>query len=240
MTALYDTEITHVRRAPLANRFTYTSRSWLVDLDDLPALPVGLRWLARFEARDHLGDAAATIRANADAFLRRNGIDEPVGRIVMLANARGMGHAFNPLSVFWAYDEADTVIAAIAEVHNTYGDRHAYLLQPGADGRVDTRLGKKLYVSPFNPVDGEYRMTVSEPDERVSVSIRLDRAGNTPFVATLNGRRRTSGGSLRLAILAATTSLKVTTLIRWQGVRLYLRGLRVEPRPVHARQEGVG
>lgn len=238
MAALYDCEITHVRREPVANRFTYRSPSWLVDLDEVPSLPVGLRWLARFDARDHFG-TETTIRGGVDAFLASRDIEVPTGRVLMLANARSFGHVFNPLSVFWVYDVTGALAAVVAEVHNTYGDRHAYLLRPGADGRLDSRLAKQLYVSPFNPVDGEYRISISEPTDRVSVSIRLDRPGHTPFVATLNGTRRTSGRHLSLALRAATTSIRVTTLIRWQGVRLYLRGLRVEPRPVHARQEGV-
>lgn len=236
---VYDTVIAHARTAPIANRFRYTSRSWLVDLDDLPTLPLGLRWLGRFDARDHIGNPDRSIRDNVAAFLAGHGIDVGGGTLLMLANSRAFGRAFNPISIHWAYSPAGELLAVIAEVHNTYGDRHAYLLLPDTDGQVVSDVDKELYVSPFNPVDGEYRIAVSEPDNRVSVSIRLDRPGNIPFVATLNGTRRTSGSALGLALRAATTSIAVTTLIRWQGVRLYLRGLRIEPRPVHARQEGV-
>ena len=94
---IYDVAIRHTRRAPIRHGFTYRSHSWLVDLDELP--DHGL--LARFEARDHLGDPTATIRANVDNFLATLGIDLGGGRIRMLANPRVFGYSFNPISVYW-------------------------------------------------------------------------------------------------------------------------------------------
>jgi uncharacterized protein len=235
----FDTVITHVRQAPLTSKFRYSSRSWLVDLDNLPRLPRGLRWLGGFEARDHLGDPSASLRDNVTRFLAHEGIDVAGGRLMMLANSRALGRAFNPISIHWCYAADGTLAAVIAEVHNTYGDRHAYLLRPDGENRVDAQLDKAMYVSPFNPVDGRYRISVSAPEDRVSVSVRLDRDGQPPFVATLTGERRPSRGVLASAVGSAATSLRVSTLIRWQGIRLFVRGLRVEPRPIHPQQEGV-
>jgi DUF1365 family protein len=161
------------------------------------------------------------------------------GRVVMLANARAFGHAFNPISIHWCYDAADVLVAVVAEVHNTYGDRHAYVLRPGPDGRVDERLDKAMYVSPFNAVNGVYRIAVSEPERRVSVSVTLEREGQPPFVATLQGTRRPPRSLVATAVGTAATSARVSTLIRWQGIRLFRRGLRLEPRPIHPAQEAV-
>src|SRR3954468_7330198 len=112
---LYDIEIRHVRAAPLRHDVGYRTHWWLVDLDDLPALP----GLVSFDARDHLGDPAGTIRGNVDALLAAHGVDRPA-RVTMLASARSAGYVFNPLSVFWAHDAAGEVTAMVAEVHNTY------------------------------------------------------------------------------------------------------------------------
>jgi hypothetical protein len=235
----YRTTISHARTAPLTNRFRYRSESWLVDLDALPQLPRGLRWLAAFESRDHLGDAGEELRDNLARLLKTHDIDVAGGRILMLANARALGHAFNPISIHWCYDASDALVAVVAEVHNTYGDRHAYVLRPNPDGSVDQVLDKAMYVSPFNPVSGEYRITVSAPSERVAVAVTLTRDGHPPFSATLRGTRRANRTLTTAAIATAATSVRVSALIRWQGVRLYLRGLRIEPRPAHARQEAV-
>jgi uncharacterized protein len=235
----YDCVITHERRGPVRNRFRYRTRAWLVDLDRPPRLSTGLAFLMSFEARDHLGPADGSLRSNVDAFLAAHDIDLAGGRVLMLANARAFGHVFNPISLHWCYRADGTLAAVIAEVHNTYGDRHAYLLHPGADGRVDERVAKQMYVSPFNPLDGSYRIRVSTPANRVSVSVTLDRVGQPALCATMHGRTRPSRGVLAAAVSSATTSLRVSTLIRWQGVRLVARGLRVERRPVHPIQQAV-
>jgi uncharacterized protein len=223
----------------MRNRFRYRAGAWLVDLDQVPQLPRGLRWLARFDAKDHLGEASESLRDNLTALLASHDLDVTGGRIVMLASARALGHVFNPISVHWCYGADDALVAVVAEVHNTYGDRHAYLLRPDADGRVDEVLDKAMYVSPFNPVDGQYRIAVSPPAERVSVSVTLTRSGQPAFVATLQGTRRPSRHLVTAAITTAATSVRVSTLIRYQGARLFLRGLRVEPRPIHPQQEAV-
>ena len=67
---IYEVTISHARSAPLRNVFRYRSYLWLVDLDHLPRVP----WLARFRARDHLGDPRASIRANLDRFLAARGV----------------------------------------------------------------------------------------------------------------------------------------------------------------------
>ncbi|MBV9486760.1 MAG: DUF1365 family protein, partial [Frankiaceae bacterium] len=88
-------------------------------------------------------------------------------------------------------------------------------------------------------VDGSYRITITPPEQRVSVAVTLTRDGQPPFTASLLGERREPASIARASIASATTSLRVTTLIRWQGIRLFLRGLKVQPRPVHVRQEAV-
>ena len=99
--ALNDAEVAHSRRERIDYAFKHRVFLWLVDLDELPALPRWLRPFARFEARDHLGVPSRTIRQNLDAFLALHGVDLHGGRVLMLANARSLGHVFNPLTVFW-------------------------------------------------------------------------------------------------------------------------------------------
>jgi hypothetical protein len=238
--ATYDGVTVHARTAPLANRFSYTTRPWLVDLNALPRLPRALTWLMRFDAADHLGDPAATIRANIDTFLATEGIDLTGGRVLMLANARALGRVENPISVHWCYDAGDSLAAVIAEVHNTYGDRHAYLQRPDDGGHsVMQHVDKQMYVSPFNPVAGTYRISVSAPGDRISVAVTLERDDQAPFVATLQATRRPRRHPLAEALGTAAGSWRTSALIRWQGIRLFLRGLRIEPRPVHPSQKAV-
>lgn len=237
--AIYRTSIRHVRRDPLANAFTYRSYSWYVDLDDLPRLPWWLRPLAAFHAKDHLGDPTASIRANVDRFLAVNGLEPDGGKVTMLANARVLGQVFNPISLFWCRGADGGLRAVIAEVHNTYGERHCYLLHTGDTGRA--RADKEFYVSPFNEVDGSYRMTLPEPGGRLALAVVLERAGRKPFTATMTGVRSsvTPRSILAAALAVPLAPLRVVVQIHWQGIRLWARGLPVIKRPHHPSQEAV-
>jgi uncharacterized protein len=238
-TRIYATSISHARSEPVGHRFRHRSHTWLVDLDDLPALGL-LGPLARFEARDHLGSPDRTLRENLDSFLATEGIDLHGGRVLMLAMPRVLGTVFNPISVFWCHDgRADGGLeCVVVEVHNTYGDRHAYLVHPDAEGHAV--VDKALYVSPFNDVSGRYRLTVPQPGKWVRVQVVLERPGRPPFVAGLKGRALpvTRRSVLRLALTQPLEPLAVSVRIRWHGIRLWLRRLPVQPRPAH-HQEAV-
>lgn len=232
---IYECRIWHARLAPVRNAFSYRTYLWLVDIDNLPAP----RPLAAFEARDHLGDPARGIRANVDAFLREQGIDLAGGQVLMLAHARTLGYVFNPLTLFWCHHADGTPACVIAEVHNTYGQRHAYLLRTDDRGRA--RAAKEFYVSPYYPVDGEYRMSLPCPGARLALSVRLDRPDGTRFAAGVRGTgaHAAGGALLRAAIRHPWAPAMVSARIRWQGAALYLRGLRPVPRPPHIPQKGV-
>jgi DUF1365 family protein len=237
--ALYECAIRHVRAAPLRNAFTYQTYQWLVDLDELPALPRWLRPLARFRPADHLGDPRRSIRENVDCYLAGRGIDLGGGRITMLTHARVLGYVFNPLTVYWCHDAGGELACVIAEVHNTYRQRHCYLLRTDDRGRAE--VAKEFYVSPFYPVDGRYQMSLPEPGERLSLTIALHRDGEPPFIASVRGRRRAAApaGLLVAAARHPWSTAAVTARIHAQGMKLYARGLPVAHRPRHCPQEGV-
>jgi uncharacterized protein len=227
---IYECRISHARTVPLRNVFRYATYLWLVDLDDLPRP----RLLAAFRARDHLGDPRRGLRENLDRFLAARGVGRP-HTVRMLAHARVLGHVFNPLTVYWCRRADGTLACVVAEVHNTYGQRHAYLLRPDDRGRAEAR--KELYVSPFYPVDGRYRMSLPEPGDRLALSVVLSRPDGAVFAASVRGRPCPS--LLGAVVRHPWSTAAVSARIRWQGVRLYLRGLRVVPRPAHLPQEGV-
>lgn len=230
--AVYECQIRHVRRGAVANDFTYCSYLWLVDLDDLPRMPAPLRLLADFRPGDHFTGSHRTIRAGLEGFLAENGVALGGGRVLMLTAARVLGYVFNPLTVYWCHDVDDQPLCVVAEVHNTYGGRHAYLLFPDEYGRAD--VAKDFYVSPFLPIEGgTYRMRVPEPGERLSLAIQLDLPGAPPFVAGVHGVRHAASIStlLRMAARHPLAPLAVAARIRRQGVALFLRGLPVVPRP---------
>ena len=234
----FETTIRHTRRTPFTRTFESSSTFWLVDLDELPDHGS----LARFEARDHLGSPDRSLRRNVEAFLAEHlvtlGDGDRPGTILMAAQPRSLGYAFNPISVFWCFDDHGRQAGVVVEVHNTYGDRHAYLVHPDEQGRA--RTDKAMYVSPFHGVDGTYDIAVPIPTDRLHIAVTLrehdlDRPGgpSAPFSASLTGTR--TDIPLRRTLGAA---LRGSLQIRAHGIWLWARRLPIRPRPRH-RQEGV-
>lgn len=229
-TGVYRTTISHTRRGPLRNRFVHRSHWQVVDLDRLPDHgPLG-----RFEARDHLGDPELSIRENLAAFLKRHDIDLADARVLMAAQPRALGFSFNPISVYWCTAASGEPLATVVEVHNTYGDRHAYLVHP--DERHRAQVAKAMYVSPFHGVDGHYELTVPPPDGRLRVAVRLTTEDGTVFDASVRGSR--VEGRFGDTIRSAPAAILGAVWIRIHGVALWLRRLPVHRRPLH-HQEGV-
>jgi DUF1365 family protein len=218
VTAVYDTTVHHTRRSPLRHSFTYRSRSWLVDLDALPR--------KGFEARDHVGDPDRSLRENVDALLAAQGL--ACTQVLMLASPRRLGHVFNPLSVHWCLDADGRLVATVAEVHNTYGGKHAYVLPAGTDA-----VDKAFYVSPFHEVDGRYELDLPRPDAFVRLTVTYHRAGAEPFVASVRGTRL-DRHRVDLRDLLATRL--VALRIRRQGLRLWSRRLPVVPRSLQPQE----
>jgi len=230
--ALYPCHISHVRTAGPRRAFTYRSYLWLVDLDRPPAIPRLWRPLAGFRVKDHLGRAdAPSIRSNVDGYLADHGIDLDGGRVLMLASAATFGYVFNPLSVFWCFDAEGAIVAVLAEVHNTYHQRHVYLLHPDQSGRASAR--KDFYVSPFLPMRGTYRMRLPEPGPSLRLDVTLVIDGSPLLAASVRGKRRpiTLGRLAAYSIRFPLVPARVSLLIRWQGIRLLARRVPLTPRP---------
>jgi DUF1365 family protein len=237
--ALYDAEVTHSRRERVSRTFRHRIYLWLVDLDALPVLPRWLRPFGRFEAADHLGGPERSIRQNVDAWLATQGVDLAGGRVVMLANARSLGYVFNPITLYWCSLPDGRPECVVAEVHNTYGERHCYLLRPDPKGWAKT--DKEFYVSPFLDLGGGYEMRVSRPGKDLAVTVLLRQHGETVFAVGLRGRRHPATRRHVVATLLRDPfgSYRISVLIRLHGISLWLRRMPVLPRTPHVPQKGI-
>ncbi|MDL9935410.1 DUF1365 domain-containing protein [Gordonia sp. ABSL1-1] len=239
--SLVPTRIVHTRTGPVRHSFAYRSQSWFVDVEELPRLPRMLAPFARFRGDDHFPEPPTpdqSLRQRLDDHLVGAGVTPPAGRVTALLSPRVAGYVFNPLSVFWCHDADERLCLIVAEVHNTYGGRHCYLLTPDRDGRAHT--DKRFYVSPFNDVSGRYDLSLPEPgaDGRVALSVTLRRDDEQPFVATLRGRtvQASTGAVARAQLRTPLAPLLVAGRIRLQGIRLWLRRLPIHPRPENPRR----
>jgi DUF1365 family protein len=238
-------ETFHGRKGAVTNAFRYGVDYLLLDPETAtgPSLfSRNARNLTSLHDRDHggapgQGRGAAWVRD----VLAAHGLPG-AARILLLAQPRVLGHVFNPVSFWLCHDAAGQLRVVIAEVTNTYGDRHSYLchrpdLEPLT--REDTVLATKIFhVSPFQPVEGGYAFRFDIRDDRIGIWIDYT-AGNGGLIATLTGPRRrlTNGGILRACLRRPFGSRRVLALIHWQAVKLYWKGARFRARPLPPAEE---
>ena len=114
-------------------------------------------------------------------------------RVLLLAQPRVLGHVFNPVSFWLCHDAAGALRVVIAEVTNTFGDRHSYLCHREDRGvltREDTVAAHKImHVSPFQPVEGGYTFRFDIREDRIGIWIDYTN-GAGGLIATLVGTRR--------------------------------------------------
>ena len=244
--AIFQCQLTHSRLQGVPHSFRYTVYLWLVDVDDLPRLPRPLTSLARFDPRDHLGIPGRPLRANLDGYLAANNIALDGGRILTLAQPRGLGYAFDPVTFFDRYRADESPACVIAEVRNTFGERHCYVIR--LDQTADAEVSKALYVSPFFPVDGHYRMRFALGPRELTAAVTLYRSSTAKGTAepalagVLAGHRVRAPASLAASIVRpwrVLSAYRTIVLIHWQARRLRWRGLTPARRRYHEPQPGV-
>ena len=238
-------ELTHVRHAPTAHRFRYPVHLYAFDLDELDALGRRYPWFGHnrvrplaLHDRDYLDGGPGTLREKlARLFARANSV-MPAGRVELVTNARWFNHAFNPVSFFWCHDTEGAPRAIVAEVNNTFGERHTYVLDDlvesgtGWEPRAD--VPKVFHVSPFNAVRGVYRFRFGDPTRGVDVAIQLIEDGVPTLSARLTGTQRDLDGRCFAHVLVRQPLSVALTLprIAFQAARLkWQRRLVVHPLP---------
>ena len=236
MPAIVRGEVRHARFHPIRHAFRYRAHQWLVDVDHPEVAPPALRALASFQPRDHVGGSAGTLGENVRAFIAAQGVPWTAYRVIMLANARVLGYVFDPLSVFWCFAEDGTLEGVLAEVHNTYGERHGYVLDLDERGRAQT--DKAFYVSPFFGVFGDYQLKFVLDEDKVGAFVTLRQDGHVVFTGSFTGTARpvTRRRILCVALTQPLMPQRVAALIRLHGVRLWLRRLPVVRRLAHREQ----
>jgi uncharacterized protein len=226
----------HGRRGGPDNRFAYGVDYMLIEPEVQQPAPRlfsrNRRGLIALHDTDHgvQGRGPGSIRA----VLTEAGAPEG-GSLLLLAQPRILGHVFNPVS-FWLYHHDNSLIAVLAEVNNTYGDRHLYLCQHGDFAPItpeDTLQAHKIFhVSPFQPVAGDYRFRFDIGADAVNIRIEYTHPGGS-LIATLTGPRRvaTARGLLAALVRRPLGSRRVLALIHWQALKLWWRGAPFRARP---------
>ncbi len=228
-------KVFHHRLFPQKNRFAY--RAYYVALP-LPAPAIGNRLL--YLDKKDLGYRDGQDPGGwAKEILKEYDVADKVAHIVLVTMPRVLGYVFNPVSFYFCLDTKKNLRAVIAEVHNTFGEQHAYLCAH-PDGKPIQKQDwleaeKVFHVSPFLERSGHYRFRFALDEKKLGVWIDyFDKTQKKQLVTSLVGHMTPlERGALRRVFWRYPwVTLKTIVLIHWQALRLFFKRARYMPKPV--------
>ncbi len=238
---LYAGDVMHQRMKPFGHRFRYRVFSLSIDLDRveeagrLSALfSVNRGNLVSFHEKDHA--EGGSLRSYVEGLLADACVERPA-RILLVCYPRIFGYVFNPLSVYYAYDSGNALIALIYEVRNTFGERHSYVCPVEDDEISESGLRqtceKLFYVSPFIGTGMRYHFRMLPPGREIRWRILETDAEGPLLAATFSGRQKPLTGRALGYLLAAIPFLTVKIMagIHWEALKLWLKGAIYIRRP---------
>ena len=203
--------VEHKRLKPVQHSFRYPLYVYSFDLSELETLDRTLPLFGYNRVRpvslhdaDYLEEGKRTIRNKLFRYLRASNCGDTIAQVILVTSARYFGRVFNPVSFYYCFADDGQFLCAVAEVNNTYGERHVYVLNQPQEP-VSGFLGhytaeKEFHVSPFNDMIGTYEFLFSDIRRELDIQIWIHRDGETAFQARLWGRP---------VALTAKTQLKV-------------------------------
>lgn len=237
--------VEHTRFIPVGHSLKYSLFVYCLDLDELGELDRSMPLFGYNRFRpvsiydgDYLDSTPGTIR---EKLLARLGeaLAPRVERISLITQPRFFTVTFNPVSFYYCFDAEGDLVCTVAEVNNTFGERHVYVLAErlgGANGYpASFPADKAFHVSPFNKVDGSYVLTFSDIGSAILISVDLMREGKRAFRAELrgDGLPLTTPNQLRLMAFHPLIPKLTMARIYWEAAKLFfLKGLSYNPKPV--------
>ena len=244
---LYSGVVMHQRMKPFGHRFEYKVFSLLLDLDHLARVhslsrvfSVNSFNLVSFVEADHIDTRISSvekgIRAYADRLFINAGMKRPA-RIELLAYPRVFGHAFNPISLYYAYEQSGELSGMIYEVRNTFGERHTYVCPVESGQLTDAGLRqtrtKIFHVSPFIEMGMRYDFRVRAPGDALQFRI-LESDGEGPLLAASfsgNATPLSTGALVSQLAKIPFLGLKIVAGIHFEALRLWLKGAKFRRSP---------
>lgn len=243
---IYEGYIEHRRIKPAEHHFRYPLYFYCFDLDELDELDRCLPLFGYNRLRpssltdgDYLDDTRGTVREKLLRIIDKESFSEPLGRILLITSARYFNYIFNPVSFYYCLSPDNELRCVVAEVNNTFGDKHVYVLSAPEETvqgfSAHFKTEKKFHVSPFNNLAGCYDFLFSRAGEEIDIRIDLHRDGETIFQARLHGKRRPLTPSSHAAMLLKHPLVPHLAMPRilYQAARLFFqKKLRYHDRPV--------
>lgn len=243
---IYQGEVSHTRLTPLQHRFSYPVYFYAFDLAELEQLArqnplFGYNQVRPVAIHDHdyLQPNSLPLRQKLEQTLTELGIIEPLGKVMLVTAARYFNYVFNPVSFFYCYTPDQKLCCVLAQVRNTFGEMHIYLLDMTTAGNNAGTLHftqvKQFHVSPFFPHDGRYEFYLTEPHQQLDNRIHYHQAEQLALVARLQGQAQplTTRSLIKTIIHHPLSAALTMPRILWQAAKIYWqRRLPVYTKPV--------
>ena len=239
---IYNGSVIHKRFKPKKHFFKYKVFSLFLDLSELEELNNKLNFfslnkfnLISFYEKDHGERDGSSILDWVKNNLRSNNISTDNIKVKLLCYPRILGYVFNPLSIFFVYDNDENLISILYEVKNTFGEQHTYVFKIDKNNQLlDHSCSKKFYVSPFIEMNCSYNFKILKPENKLSVVINQnDSSGKILFASQDGSKKDLNNKNLMISYMShPLMSFKIIGAIHFEALKLWLKGVKLVKRKI--------
>ena len=235
ISSIYNGTVVHKRFKPKIHFFRYKVFSLLIDLSELSTLDKKINFfsynrfnLISFFDKDHGERDGTSLIEWVKKNLRENNIDTEEIKIKLLCYPRILGYVFNPLSVFYIYDNNEKLISILYEVKNTFGEQHTYIFKIENDNLLQHNCEKKFHVSPFIEMNCNYFFRILKPTDKISVIIDQYQLDEKILYASQDGKRTdfTTSELIKSYLKHPLMTFKIITAIHFEAFKLWTKGIK--------------
>lgn len=222
---IYTGKVMHVRHVPIQQKWTYPFYFYALDLDELTMLDQTVlgfghnRWRpAALQDKDYLREKGS-LRDQLAEFTDIDASD----KVILVTVARFFARVFKPVSFYYILHADGSPKAMTAEVNNTFGQRHVYVMNESGEFPLTCTHAKEFHVSPFNDMKGQYVFSFSAPSDHLHIEIKLIRDNQVILDAAMwgDGNELTTKNLWRTVLLHPLTAALTMPRIMFQAARLY-------------------
>ena len=234
---IYSGSVIHKRFKPKEHFFKYKVFSLFLDLSELNELDDKLNFfslnkfnLISFYEVDHGNRDGSSLLDWVKNNLSNNNVSTINIRVKLLCYPRILGYVFNPLSIFFIYDNQEQLVSILYEVKNTFGEQHTYVFRvDNKNNLIKNNCSKKFHVSPFIEMDCQYFFKILKPGDKLSVIIdQYDKDGKILFASQDGVRNYLNSTNLIKSYLKhPLMTLKIISAIHFEAFKLWLKGIRL-------------
>ena len=229
---IYNGEVNHTRFKPVKHFLNYKTFSLFIDLDEIEQLDKSISIFSHnkfnifsFYNKDHGDRDGSCLKKWVISNLKKYKIEGNISKIKILCYPRIFGYVFNPLSIFYCY-ENDKLKSIFYEVKNTFNEQHTYIFKIKDGEEIKQKCKKKFYVSPFMDMETFYNFKLIDPNQRLSVMIKQTDAEGTVLTATQTGDKKEFNFKQLLInfFRYPLMTLKIISSIHFEALLLWKKG----------------